>query len=226
MKKLACIIFILASVYKTDAQSTAVINDAALWANIYIEKKISDKFSVHLNQQDRLNDNFSRFGNSYLDMGITIRPLKKIKILADYVFTKKQRVDYTYSTRHQFYVALMLRKDIRKLSITYRNMLQNQYADPFTSENGRNPQLYERNKITFKYELNKYITPYYAQELYLPLNNTVLKGFDRLRTLVGAFYNVTKHQQLELYFMLQQQLQSKNALNHDYIYGIGYSIYI
>jgi len=220
---------VFAQVYK--------FNDAQVWFNLYLEKKITKKWLVHLNEQDRFTNNVTHFNFAYADVGITYKITKNIKIMADYVFTQKRRPDESFSTYHQYYVAMTFKKDIKRWRFMYRNMFQFQYNNPFTSSTGMIPYYYDRNKFIIKYELNKYYTLYAAEELYIPLNSPVTKGLDRSRTFVGLFYNIFKHHQLELYFMYQSRIQNSDwfrqrnyypfynyILEKDFVYGIGYSI--
>lgn len=210
-------------------------NDAQVWFNLYLEKKITKRFLVHLNQQDRWTKNVSQYTLGYADIGITLKLTKNIKLLVDYVYAEKRKKTDYFSTRHQYYAALVLKKDIRRWRISYRNMFQFQYNDPFTSKDGMIAYYYDRSKITIKYYATRRLNFYVAEELYSPLNNQQLKGLDRSRSFAGLFINLTKQQQLEFYFMLQCQLQKgdwykqhnkfpNDMLNHDYVYGIGYSI--
>jgi hypothetical protein len=235
MKKNVCCILLFFCL-KNYAQQTYKYNDAQLWFNLYLEKKLSDKFNIHLNQQDRWNENITQFNFAYADVGVTYKITKNIKILADYVFTQKKRLDDSYGSIHQYYVAMTLKKDIRRWRFMYRNMFQFQFNNPYTSYYALTPFYYDRNKFIVKHEFNKYFTFYAAEELYIPLNSPQVKGVDRNRTFFGLFYNTFKNQQLELYFMYQNRIQngewfkqhtSYDATNYilekDFVYGIGYS---
>ncbi len=183
-------------------------NDAQLWFNLYLEKKVSDKFTLHLNQQDRWTNNVSQFNFAYADAGITFKVTKYMKIMADYVFTQKRRPDESFSNIHQCYLAVNLKKDFRRWRFNYRNMVQFQFNNPYTSYYGDIPFYYDRNKFIIKYELNKRYSFYAAEELYIPLNSPQIKGIDRTRTFVGLFYTMFRNQQLELYFMYQNRIQN------------------
>ncbi len=235
MKKLACSILLLFSV-KNFAQVYSY-NDAQLWFNLYLEKKVNNKFSIHLNQQDRWTENVSQFNFAYADMGVTYKLNKQIKFLADYVFTQKLRPDGSYGTIHQYYTAMVVKKEIMRWRFAYRLMYQFQFNNPYTSYYALTPFHYIRNKFIVKYEYNKYFTFYAAEELYTPLNSPQITGIDRNRTFVGLFFNTYKHQQLELYFMHQNRIQngtwfkqhssydaSNFLLEKDFVYGVGYSI--
>jgi hypothetical protein len=235
MKKLVCCILLFFCL-KSYAQQLYKYNDAQLWFNLYLEKKLSDKFAIHLNQQDRWNENITQFSFAYADVGITYKIAKNIKILADYVFTQKKRLDDSYGSIHQYYIAMTFKKDIRRWRFMYRNMFQFQFNNPYTSYYALTPFYYDRNKFIIKYEFNKYFTFYGAEELYIPLNSPQIKGIDRSRTFFGLFYNTFKNQQLELYFMYQNRIQNGEwfkqhtaydatnyILEKDFVYGIGYS---
>jgi hypothetical protein len=218
------------------AQSPYSFNDAQMWFNLYLEKKVTDHWSAHLNQQDRWTENVSQFNFAYADMGLTYKLNKHIKFLGDYVFTQKRRDDGSFGTVHQYYIAGTYKYDYMRWRFMYRLMYQFQFNNPYTSFYGLDPFHYLRNKFIVKYEYNKYFQFYAAEELYLPLNSPQINGFDRNRTFVGLFYNTFKNQQLEIYFMYQNRIQNgewfkqKNSydatnfiLEKDFVYGIGYS---
>ncbi|MBA3665567.1 MAG: DUF2490 domain-containing protein [Bacteroidetes bacterium] len=229
------ILFILIG-YSSQLLAQQYYNDARLWANIYIDKKVNKWLNIHLNQKDRWNHNIQKFELGYADMGITIKPFKNrnVKFLFDYVYARKQQNNGLWSPRHTYYTAVVFRKDFRRFRVMYRNMVQATYKNPGTSKTGYIPYFYDRNKITIKYEASKRFEFYIAEELYVPIFSPQDKGISRSRAFAGLFINTTRHQQLELYFSFQEQLvrndwyKQRNKypntlLNHDYIYGIGYS---
>jgi hypothetical protein len=237
VKKALYGIFLLLGIKSFAQQPIYKFNDAQLWFNLYLEKKLNSKLSAHLNQQDRWTENVSEFHFAYADAGFTYKFTKNIKALADYVFTQKRRPDQSFSTVHQYYVAAIAKKDVMRWRFAYRLMYQFEFKNPYTSYYGYTPFRYIRNKFTVKYEYNKYLSLYMADELYAPLNSPQIKGIDRNRSFAGLFINTFRHQQLELYFMYQNRLQSgawfkqKNSedftdyiLEKDFVYGIGYSI--
>ena len=240
MKRLFLQLFLILSAFSLAQTFTS--NDAQLWFNLYLEKKINKKISVHLNQQDRLTDNISQFTFAYADVGITYKISKDIKVFADYVFTQKraniQSSDYpdVFGTTHQYYIAFTIKKDFARWRFAYRAMYQFEYKNPFTSSSGLIAYHYDRNKFIIKYEYNKRLSFYVAEELYIPLNSPQISGIDRSRTFAGVFINTFKKQQLELYFMYQSRIQNgawfkqhnsykadNYILEQDFVYGIGYS---
>ncbi|MGZ3899021.1 MAG: DUF2490 domain-containing protein [Bacteroidia bacterium] len=233
MKRIIILILIC---YSCQFYAQQYYNDTRLWVNIYIDKKINNRLDIHLNQKNRWNQNIQKFELGYADFGVTVKPFKNrsIKFLLDYVYARKQRNNGDWSPRHTFYTAVILRKDFRRFRFMYRNMLQATYKNIDISKTGYIPYLYDRNKVTIKYQATKRLEFYVAEELYIPVFSPQAKGISRSRAFAGMFIAITRHQQLELYFSFQQQLlrndwyKQKNKypnslLNHDYIYGIGYS---
>lgn len=198
-------------------------DDAALWLNVYLEKKMNDRFDIHLNHKSRISNNISEYSMGYADIGLTYNFSKNIKLLGDYVYTKRRNQDASYGNRHQFYLALILKKKVGRWIFSYRNMVQTQVQDIYVSYDGAVPVNYERNKFTIKYDINKRFTAYVAEELYLPFYQAKSKGLDRSRSYMGLFYNLTKKSSIEVYFLYQHELNAFNRTNRDFIYGLGYS---
>jgi hypothetical protein len=230
--RILTVLFLL-SFFTTKAQR--YYDDAQLWVNIYLEKKVNKHFSLHLNQQDRFVNNINQLGQSYADIGITYKFRKNIKLMVDYVYAARKKDAPGYKNRHTFYSALILAKEFGYWRISYRNMFQCRYKNPMTSKTGYIPYLYDRNKITIKYQAAKRLDIYVAEELNIPLNNPQVKGFSRSRSTVGMYITTRKNQQLELYYIYQQQLQngdwyhqditySSNLLKRKFVCGIGYQI--
>jgi len=216
------IIFILIFCIAGQLKSQEYQDDAALWFNVYLEKKMG-KFEIHLNQKNRINDNVSTYHLGYADMGLTYNINKNIKVLGDYVYGWRRGGDYTFNNRHRFYFALILKKKLGNWTFQYRNRVQIQYSNIYTSADGLVPEFYERNKLTVKYELNKRVSFYVAEELYFPFYQAMNKGFDRSRSFVGGTYALTKHNEIELYFAYQHELNAFDVTRRIFIYGIGYS---
>jgi hypothetical protein len=108
-------------------------------------------------------------------------------------------------------------------------MYQQQYQDLYSSDLGRYPENYLRNKLTLKYSFQKYpfyrFEPYLASELYYHMDNNNIYGpqFDRLRYFSGVFYSFNKSNKLELYYLIEKNFNINNPPTN-YVIGIGYEI--
>ena len=211
--------------------SSQVVYDAGLWENIYLEKKITSKWNVHLNHEGRVDQNMTRFYYAYADVGITYEFTKHVKVMGDYVFLEKLKNNNDYwSTRHQAYVALVLKQKIGSFAISDRTMFQVQYTDVYSSEHGMLPDYKLRNKLTIKYNNNSRYTYYIASEMYYKVNSynkvNLPQGrqIDRMRYFAGVFYELNKMNKIELYYLFENNFNINKPVNKSVI-GIGYAHY-
>ena len=215
------IIVLIFSVTKLNAQDFE--DDAALWLNVYLEKRIKDKFDVHFTHSSRINNNFSEYGLGYGDIGLTYYYKKNIKIMADYVLRQQRNLNGSYSTRNRAYLALLLKKEIGRFKFGYRNLFQGQLTDMYTSEKGLIPVFYDRNKVSVKYDINKRFTASVSEELYYPLYQAKNKGFDRSRSTIGLTYKFSKRTNIEFAFTYRHELNAFSRTKRDFIYGVTFS---
>lgn len=198
-------------------------DDAALWLNLDIEKKVNDKFGIHFSHSSRINNNISEYGLGYGDIGVSYSHIKNIKVMADYVLREKRNLDGSYSTRHRGYLAVILKKEISQFSFSYRYRFQAEFKDMLTSEDGLAPRYYDRHKFTVKYEINKRFEAFVSEELYYPWYQAKNKGFDRSRSAVGLTCNLSKRKSIEGNFTYRHELNAFDRTNRDFIYSLTYS---
>jgi hypothetical protein len=198
-------------------------DDAAVWLNINLEKKLNDHFGIHLSQQNRIGNNASEYTLGYGDLGLSYSYNKHVKVMLDYVYGKRRRLDGTYRNRQMIYFALILKKKFGSWTILYRNRIQAQSQELQPDDYGVNAAYYERNKLTLKYEINKRFEAYLFEELYYPLYQAKGKGLDRSRSGVGLNYTINKKSGFEFYFLYQHELNARNRPERLFVYGIGYN---
>ena len=209
--------------------SFAQENDAQLWINVYLEKKLTHNLAIHLNEETRINENVSQIGFTYGDFGLTYKVTGFMNATAAYVLIEKyyinnSRLNDYFSTRHQFYFNLTFKKDFGPLKVHLREQVQSQVKDIYSSDNGYIPDYYLRNKLTLKYDLTRRLTPYVAFEVYYQLSNIYGNEIDRTRLFGGFFYKLSRQNELELYHMYQQQYNVNNP-HADFVTGIGFAHY-
>jgi hypothetical protein len=210
-------------------------DDARARVGLLLEKKITKKFFIQLNPQVRWDYNLSRFQRASLDFCAGYKLTNRVKVEANYVFISRARKDGTFSPRHWASVSLGLKHEMGRFKLLYRNMLQARFKQPGISDDAHIYRLYDRNKLTLKYEPTKRFDVYLGGEIFIPLNSPQLKGIERARGLVGTDIKTFRNQELELYFMYQVQLHQNNwfeqndrytypYINRDFIYGVSYNI--
>lgn len=231
-KKLTAVLLFLSMI----GAAQTYYNDAKLRATLYLEKKINKKLFLYLAQQNRLDYNLSRYERASVNFGGGYKLTGNIKVEADYTYIWKASNDGSFTPSHWLSAAITFKKDAGRFKFLYRNKFQARYKQPGISNDAYIPHLYDRNKLTVKYDVNKRFDVYVAEEIYIPLNSPVLRFQPtRTRSIAGVDIKTFRHQELELYFMFQQQLAhgswfkqsdfNKNPYTYrDFIYGVSYKI--
>ncbi len=234
MKKVfvCCLFFLSISSFVT-AQSPAV-NDAQVWENIYLEKNITPKLIARINEEGRITENMSKPSFIYADVGFNYKLNKHFHFTLAYVLTEKEQKTETWSTRHQAYVSMTIRKKFKNFVFDDRQMLQWQVQDVHSSRAGKYPEYYLRNKFTIKYEKYFKFQPYISEEVYYYMNQPNVYwtyDFNRVRYFAGLYYNPNIINQWEIYYLFENNFnqispsRTKVAANpqNNYILGLGYS---
>lgn len=227
MRKLLLGFFIFNSCSGLFAQATKASSDAGLWTTVNFEKKLNDKFSILLTEEFRLRENFSRVNLFYTDIGLEVRPAKFLKVALSYRNIQKNLLDNTYSFRHRFQLDITLRRKVGNVSLAYRQRLQREVRNINTSEDGRLPEWYSRNKFTIKYDFDKPVTPYIAAEFRYQINNPRMmesnKTWHRQRYILGMDYKINDASTFGLFGLFQDEFNVKTP-QRIYILGLEYSI--
>lgn len=200
-------------------------NDAQFWENINVEKNINPRLLFRVVQEGRITENFSRASFNYFDFGLSRKFNKHIHGTIAYVWAEKKRPDESWSPRHQVYAYLSLKKKWSDFTFVDRQMLLWQVKDYNTSLTGKIPDYYLRNKVTVRYDRSFKLAPYVAAEIYYKANSketAVASRFDRLRTFAGLFYRTDKENEFELYYLIEQHLNTANAQTN-WVIGAGYT---
>jgi len=187
-------------------------------AKLECRKKITQKFSTQITQSFRLNENFSELGTSFSEIGVNYKVLKRFSIGATYRFSQKRKIDDFYSMRHRYNIDVSYKLKIKKLSITLRERFQSRYKDYGNREKGNVPKNYFRSKVTMRYNLNKKYTPFVSGELFYQISEQI----DNLRFKAGFDYEFNKFSTLNMYYMIDKEVNVKNPWTN-YVIGIGYT---
>jgi hypothetical protein len=197
------------------------VNDAGLWASLNAEKKITPRLSITLSEELRMNENVTEIGTYFTDAGVTYKIGKLFKVSVDYRFTQKRRLDDSYSKRHRLYLDLSARKKFKPVIITFRTRFQTQYADIYSSTDGKIPEYYSRNKLTFKFDPDKKFVPYVYSEIFTPLNKSTGLCIDNARYCAGVEYEFNRMHKVDVFYLVQKEY-NVNDPETDFVAGIGY----
>lgn len=221
MKRIALIV--LASVGFVFQSQSQVTNDAGLWTTLNIEKSFNKKFGVFLTEEYRMRENFSQINLFYTDLGVMVKPADFLKISLSYRCIEKFTEDNVISFRHRGMLDITLKKKFGSLAMSYRQRIQAEVRNVYSSEIGNLPEWYSRNKFQIKYDIDKPVTPYVACELRYQIHNPRLVEGDgvwsRSRYFVGLDYKKNDRTTFGAFYMLQREWNLSEPQNL-YILGL------
>ncbi len=225
MKKIA-FVFLISICFSSSVFAQAS-NDAGLWCTFNLEKPLNKKFSAFLTEEYRVRENFSRNNLFYTEPGLSYKPTNFLKISVSYRNVQKFIEDNSISIRHRGTLDILLKKKIGNVGIAFRQRLQTEYRNVYSSELGAVPEWYTRSKVTVKYDFGKPITPYIATELRYQINNArmveVNNLWHRARFIGGLDYKRSDRHTFGLYYLIQKEW-NVSAPQNLYIVGLEYSL--
>ena len=209
------------------AQVKPTYSDAGSWNTINLDYAISKKMTMVYTQEMRIKENYSRLNLFYSEFGLDYSINKYIKTSISYRFTQKLKDENWFGFRHRFTWDVNFKYKLNKLSLAYRNRIQGEYKDTYSSENGKIPEWYLRSRGSVSYQLNKKISPYFSTEFRFQLrdvNNIESEGkWHRVRYQTGIDYRLNDFSKIGIYYLIQQEFNS-NTIENQYITGLEYSL--
>lgn len=198
-------------------------DDARLWLYLKLNKKINERLKLQAVIQNRFENNISGYTQLNGNLELKYKLYKRFRLQAGYVFGGKQRPEGTYNRRHQVYAGITYSKSFGQIKLTYRNLVQVQTKNIYSSKKGKVPGIFDRNKLTLTYELNKRFDVYLSDEINLPIHTTEFLYISRNRTFAGMIFHLSKKAYVESYFLLQRKYAFEGQPERAFIYGFTYS---
>lgn len=198
------------------------VKDAGLWTSVSFEAKLVKKLSINISQEFRFNENITELGAALTDAGFSYKFNKHFQFAANYRFTQRYKLENYYSFRHRFYADVKYSHKIKPFEMSWRIRFQDQISDIGRASDGGIPEYYFRNKLGLKLDLDKSYKPYISLELFSPLGYPRLNAFDGIRGTTGIEYDFSKHHKIDVYYMIQKELNVSNP-ETDFVIGLGYA---
>jgi len=219
IRKPACLLVFLMMLAGNSLR--AQVNDAQLWMDVNLEKKLTRALSVEFTEEVRMNENITEVGTIFSDLGVSYRFIKHFKVGASYRFTLKRRLDDTYKQMNSWHVEGSYREKIKQLALILRVRYQSRYAETFTSEKATIPNNHLRTKLTLKYDLKKKYEPFLYVETYFQTGVPAWQSFDQLRLCAGIEYTFNRMHMVDLHYLFCREYNTKDP-ETDYVIGISY----
>ncbi len=231
MSRFSVIIIFFSTLFFFICQKKAVAQvvypDAGSWNTCNIEYKFNKKITGLFTEELRFKENFTRLNLFYTNLGIEYKFSDFFKAALVYRFIEKYQDDNSFSFRHRLMFDLTVKKKFGKIGISYRQRIQAEERDIYSSDTGNLPEWYSRNKFTFKYDTDKRYTPYAAVELRYQFRNPREwqsdKTWHRSRYSLGVDYKLNKKSTVGLYYLIQREYNVVLPQNL-YIVGLEYSL--
>ena len=197
------------------------VKDAGLWTSAGFEIKVVKKLTASISEEVRFNENISEVGMIITDFGITYKYNKYFQFALGYRYSQKRKVEDYYSVRHRFNVDIRYEKKIKPFQIQYRIRFQDQYSDIGHASDGGIPEYSLRNKLVLSLDMDKSYSPYISLELFSPLNYPRFSALNEIRTTAGVEYKFSKHHKMDLFYMIQKEVNVSNP-ETVFVIGLGY----
>ena len=201
--------------------------DAGSWNTFNVEKKINSGFTALFTEECRIKENFSRINLFYTNLGIEYKAIKNFKAALVYRWIDKYQEENVFSYRHRLMLDLTYRKKIGNFISSYRQRLQIEERDIYSSDKGKNPEWYSRNKFGVKYDMDKRCIPFASVEFRYQFHDPRKKESDRTwhrdRYAFGAEYKINGKNTFSAYYLIQREYNVLSPQNL-YIVGLEYTL--
>lgn len=221
MHKRIIILFILA-LLPTWLPAQKMEQDALLWLGASLEKKFTKKASLLASPTIRLNRNVSSVENIFLDLGFLYKFKGPFSASANYRTGLNRNNELMFLWYHRYYFDVSFKEKIfDRIRVGLRARYQQQISAVQREEDWDDVRKTFRIRAKIEPKWNKRTTPYFSSELFYRFNAED-RGFNRLRLIAGAEYEIDKRKSLEFYYIMQRSIfQSGNDVDH--IYGITFN---
>lgn len=201
--------------------------DAGLWTTFNVEKALNTRFTGLFTQECRLKENFSRLNLFYTNLGIEYKFSRSFKAAFIYRHIDKYLDDNTFSYRHRLMLDITWKTKFGKFGFSYRKRMQAEERNIFSSENGKLPEWYSRNKISLKYDSGKSWTPYVSAEFRYQFHDPRKLESDgtwhRGRYVFGIDYKKNDKSTFGFYYLVQHEFNVLSPQDQ-YIIGLEYTL--
>lgn len=228
IKKHFLSIFILLLVNNVVAKDNHVSPDAGMWNTFSLEKKINKKFSISFDEELRIKENFSKLNLFYTNIGINYKINKKFKVSLIYRNAQKSVESRGWDIKHRIMFDASFKQKLSKsLVFQFRERIQFENKNIYSSKNGRYIESFSRSKFSLAYNVNDKLKVYATEEIRFqiidPRNPETNFGIHRFRHALGFDYDITPNSSFGLYYLIQNESKIFEP-NELYILGVEYSI--
>lgn len=175
--------------------------DFAFQPMLTLEKRISRAFTARLATQAFVNENAAELSSVFAEATIAYRLTQNASLSIGFRQVAQRNLENQFDDRELYNAALTVSKSKRNIGLGLRLRYQSLWFGDFGAANYRRNRDYLRTRLTLRYRMNYYWTPYIECEVFKPLNRPQRQGFDQVRYTIGVIRTINERLRIEPYFM-------------------------
>ncbi len=207
--------------------NSPVYADAGSWNTFSVSYSLNKKFAFLFTEEMRLRENYGRLNLFYTNLGVEYKANKYFKTSLVYRWIDKYQDDNTFSYRHRLMWDATIKYPYKKFTVSYRHRLQIESRNLQSSESGKVPEWYSRNKFEISYDATKKLSPYFSAEFRYQLHDPRSIESDatwhRTRWTGGIDYQFSSKSKFGVYYLIQREWNVV-APENLYITGLEYAL--
>jgi len=197
-------------------------NDFQVWTDLSVNKELNKKLDLTFEQNLRYGNNVTELSKSYSNLSAGYSVTNFLKLSFMYRFVLRNKTDY-FAKGHSFAFDAALKHKFNHVKFSMRNRLMYKYSEILSSDYGKIPDRYYRTKLGMVYNIRKFpLSPSVSVESFLLIPKGDPATFDAIRTSFGLDYPISKHHEIEAYWLNEWGLNAESGIN-DFILGLSYS---
>jgi hypothetical protein len=195
-------------------------NDAGLWTGIGLSYEVNNKFELSVAPEFRLEENISRIGSAFCDVGAEYKLGNGFFATMTYRGGAKNRIDY-FQTRQRLQLGLGYKWKADDFSLSYALRYQGSIQGGLAGDSDADFITIIRNKIGVKYEGVKKYTFSTSYEFFNSASSSNPLEWQNWRWTIEVERKLNKRNFVSLGYLIQKDLVS-SVPSSDFVVLVGY----
>ncbi|MEO0312540.1 MAG: hypothetical protein RIQ89_2197 [Bacteroidota bacterium] len=199
--------------------------DLQLRAGFTVKHNFTQRIETSVNYQNRREANLALFTGHVFNLNFDYELSSKFSLGSSYRLSVYDASNY-WSKRHRGHIEASYKFKVNPLTITLRSRLQAGVQDVMSSEKGKLPTVYNRNRANVKLSTSGFWSPFARVEQFLLIKNADERfKFARMRYTLGLEYAPNRLNSFEIGAFLQNKYGG-DGTSQSVVVLINYSITI
>jgi hypothetical protein len=200
--------------------------DARFWTSLSIRYDVAKKWRITLEEETRFYENMSRFDKLNSELTVKYQISKPLDVGFFYRLITNNNSRREIELNNRLGIFMQAKKKYYNWEGSLKTLYQKTYFGFRNSEDWYLPENYIRAEVGISRELkNKKTEPYTNIEFWYRMPSVGQSFVDQYRYTVGVKHKLNKHNRVDFYYRLQQDLQLSDPLTA-HIFGVGYQFTI